>query len=474
MQPDILTYNQVFQSDKLDLFSSLTNIEFLNSENNYLLFSGEETVHVKCKIDKKEYILVCFTNQNKNAENRYKSLAKIIGNYNLSFIPKLEFKENEIIINSYNSSVVLVEDDQTISLDNYFDNISFLPELVTKLQEDLKDLSSQLKAKQFAHGNLTFKTIRVNTKNELVLTFLDDLYIPEFETTKINKDSFVNLHNKDLASFAMILSALEIAKTDNSIQSNNLIFTFNSQDLNQIENSVAYSLIKSYENQAANNYLDYDALVEPEKIENFVTNDHNAEDYPLQNLSQNSIVDSRSDEKVQKIVITSSPQGVTVRDNEYEVFGNTPYIIEVKERDHPFQLILTEKSNIKKVDIFYGMNDVFVDFNETVAPTQNSISPEVKKQTLVTVTESKNTTQRVFFWSYIGILFFSMIIVILYNSAVFSDFYARDKYEEESMSIDSASAVVDSAVINVDSTAASPYYYDDTAVDSSAYYYDGY
>ncbi|WP_313360131.1 hypothetical protein, partial [Empedobacter sp.] len=199
-----------------------------------------------------------------------------------------------------------------------------------------------------------------------------------------------------------------------------------------------------------------------------------AEDYTLQNLSQNSIVDSRSDEKVQKIVITSSPQGVTVRDNEYEVFGNTPYIIEVKERDHPFQLILTEKSNIKKVDIFYGMNDVFVDFNETVAPTQNSISPEVKKQTLVTVTESKNTTQRVFFWSYIGILFFSMIIVILYNSAVFSDFYARDKYEEESMSIDSASAVVDSAVINVDSTAASPYYYDDTAVDSSAYYYDGY
>ncbi|HAD79209.1 MAG TPA: hypothetical protein DCF99_07115 [Flavobacteriaceae bacterium] len=452
------------------------------------MFSGEETLHVKCKIDGKECILVCFTDLNKNAENRYKSLAKIIGNYNLSFIPKLEFKENEININGKTSSVVLLDDQQSISLDTYFDNISFLPELVSKLQNDLKDLSSQLKVKQFAHGNLTFKTIRVNANNELVLTFLDDLYIPEFETTNINKDSFVNLHNKDLAFFAMILSALEIAKTDNSIQSNNLIFTFNSQDLNQIENSIAYSLIKSYENQAANNYLDFEALVEPEKTENQVSNDHNAEDYPVQNSVQNLPEDTRSDEKVQKIVITSSPTGSTVRDSEYEVFGRTPYTLEIKERDHPFQIIVTEKSNIKKIDIYYGMNDVFVDFNNSAVTNEVPKPKEVEDSS-----EYVDTTQRSVFWWYVGLLFVAMIIVILYNNAVFSDFYVRDNSEEESMVIDSLAAYVDSAAAVVDSVVVddstpNQYYYDDSVVDSavaevdpsvilvdsSVYYYDGY
>ena len=193
--------------------------------------------------------------------------------------------------------------------------------------------------------------------------------------------------------------------------------------------------------------------------------DYEDESISIENQT-NEIID-----KTQKIIITSSPAGVTVRDDEFEALGSTPFTIEVKERDHPYELILTDKNKIKKVDVYYGIEDVFIDFDEQYASGDIPSNDEVFQ-------ESKSSTQRNVFWWYVVLLFVAMIIVIIYNENV--RFYS-DAPVEEAPAIDSIAATIDSMATITDSV-ASPYYYEDSSneyyeepvTDSSAYYYDGY
>lgn len=454
------TYNQLFQTNSFDFFSTLTNVNVLHDNGQVFLYSTDETIHVKCRINGEEVILVCFTEQDVNTENRYQTLEELNKNYQLDFLPIVAHKKNEISFNGNYTSLVLVDNKQLISLEEYVNNISLFPELISKLQNDLKGLFSEMKSKQIAHGNISLKTINVNEKNNLVLSFLDDLYLPEFETTNIAKYSFTNLHNKDTVAFGLMLSALEITKTDSTIHSDNLIFNYNSENFDDFQNSIAYTLIKSYENEIANKYLEFELLSETEQH-----SDYEDESISIENQT-NEIID-----KTQKIIITSSPAGVTVRDDEFEALGSTPFTIEVKERDHPYELILTDKNKIKKVDVYYGIEDVFIDFDEQYASGDIPSNDEVFQ-------ESKSSTQRNVFWWYVVLLFVAMIIVIIYNENV--RFYS-DAPVEEAPAIDSIAATIDSMATITDSV-ASPYYYEDSSneyyeepvTDSSAYYYDGY
>ena len=55
------TYNQLFQTNSFDFFSTLTNVNVLHDNGQVFLYSTDETIHVKCRINGEEVILVCFT-----------------------------------------------------------------------------------------------------------------------------------------------------------------------------------------------------------------------------------------------------------------------------------------------------------------------------------------------------------------------------------------------------------------------------
>lgn len=457
MYPDLFTYNQILQSNTSEFFSTLKGIEIIT---NGLQFETEECVAVNVIINGNLKQIVLFTDKNNNAYSRYQSLYQLNKVYGLPLIPNFEIIENEFKINEKVSPVILININDTLTLKEYIDNISFLPELVDKLKLEVIRLFDQLDIKQIAHGNLTFESIRVNTNGSLLLTGLDNIYFPEFETSEINKFDFISIKNRDLISKGLILSAFEIVKSDSSIKPDNLIFNFNSKDLENPQASIAYTLLNNSGVSEAINYLNFETVKERKQSDLNSQINIKEEDKNITNSSN-----------TQTVIISTIPNGITVRNEDFDAIGRTPYTIEIKEEDNPFQIVLQEKDKLKKLDIYYGMDNVEIDINNI----EKSNSPEEIK---IISTESilgsqkEDNTQRNIFWGYVIGLFILMILITINNYNHFSYDEYDDLVEVESV-VDSSAVFIDSAAAVIDSAA---YYYDDNSYDdnynSIDYYYD--
>lgn len=462
MLPDLFTYKQVLQNNASNYFLTLKNVENLTNNSHGFQFETSETITINAKINNLIHQIVLFTDNNVNAFSRYKILQKLNNIYRLSYIPSLEILEDEFKVNDKISPVVVLDINDTISLNEYISNISFLPELIDKLKLDIIHLFNQMNNKQIAHGNLTFDSIRVTNKSQLILTALDEIYIPEFENSEITKSDYISTKNRDLVSKGLILSALEVIKTDTSITADNLIFNFSSNDLNNPKTSIAYTLLYNSGIPQAISLLNFEEAQD----------NHNSSKVEAPVYTEN-ILSNSTTSKVQTVVISSKPNGVTVRNEDFDAIGRTPYTIEINEADNPYQIVLQEKDKLKKIDVYYGMDNVEIDINNI----EKSNSPEEIK---IISTESilgsqkEDNTQRNIFWGYVIGLFILMILITINNYNHFSYDEYDDLVEVESV-VDSSAVFIDSAAAVIDSAA---YYYDDNSYDdnynynSIDYYYD--
>lgn len=460
MLPDLFTYKQVLQNNTSSYFLTLKNVENITNITNGFQFESSEAITINAKIDNLLNQIVLFTDNNVNAISRYKNLQKLNNIYRLSYIPSLEIIEDEFKVNDKISPVVVVNINDTIPLNEYIGNISFLPELVEKLKLDVVQLFDQLNAKQIAHGNLTFDSIRVTNNGQLILTALDDIYLPEFESAEIIKSDYISTKNRDLIAKGLILSAFEVTKSDATITADNLIFNFNSNDLDNPQASIAYTLLSNSGVSQAISLLNFETAQ--------VSNQTSEVEVPLNidNISTNS-----STTKVQTVVISSIPTGVTVRNEDFDAIGRTPYSLEIKEADHPYQIILQEKDKLKKIDVYYGMEDLEIDINKI---EKTNAAEEIRSDAVDSIlgTPKKDNTQQKIFWGYVVGLFGLMVLIAIINSNDFS-FGERAETFEDEVVVDSMAYVIDSAAAVVDSAA---YYYEDNSYEdnyySNDYYYD--
>lgn len=224
--PLISEYIEAIRSAE-DNFDKLSNLRpVLDSNNNPIMSSGNFAVVFKMKDIEtdKEYAVKCFTREQKEREDRYREIIKVLELTNSSYFVSTRYMEKELFVDTSLSNetefpVLVMDWVEGYSIDQFIqDNISNKYKL-NLLAYNFCQLGNWLLSQQFAHGDLKPDNIIIKEDYTLVLVDYDGMYVPAFKgksALEIGSSDFQNPNrstyafNRHIDDFSITLIALSL------------------------------------------------------------------------------------------------------------------------------------------------------------------------------------------------------------------------------------------------------------------------
>jgi len=246
---------------------------YTDKDGNGLLYEkSRKTVVFKATYNSKLYAIRFFLNDDHELFRRYHEIQNYLASRQLSWKVPFEFLTEEYY------PVVKMDWVEGNTVTEYLDSIITQPELLSQFQSKLLLLSTELEKNNIAHGNLNMKHIRVERKQQedvIKLIDYDSMFIPslkEKDSLTAGTSSFQHpmrlasdfSHTIDRFSIWVFVTALEAFKTDASLwtkatehgydRSRQILFNY--RDLAIPQQSRAFQIMRSYNNEALNFYAD--------------------------------------------------------------------------------------------------------------------------------------------------------------------------------------------------------------------------
>ena len=272
--PTAEEYLQIISEKAPGALATLHQYRFLTEKDGKSLLyeKSRRNIIFKAEYNSKLFAIRFFLNDDHELFRRYHELQNYLASGEVPWKVPFEFLDEEY----YPVLKMDWVDGETFT--DYLNSIIAEPALITQLQSKLLLLSNELEQKGMAHGNLNMKHIRIQKRQQepvLKLIDYDSMYFPSLE----GKDSLTAgtssfQHPMRLASdfsqtidrfsIWVFVTALEAFKTDPSLwikatehgydQSKQVLFNY--RDLAIPQQSRAFQIIRSYNNEALDFYAD--------------------------------------------------------------------------------------------------------------------------------------------------------------------------------------------------------------------------
>jgi hypothetical protein len=272
--PTAEEYLQIISEKAPGNLATLHHYHFqTEKDGNGLLYEkSRKTIVFKAAYNSKFYAIRFFLNDDHELFRRYHEIQNYLATRQLSWEIPFEFLTEEYY------PVVKMDWVEGNTVTEYLDSIITQPELISQLQSKLLLLNTELEKNSIAHGNLNMKHIRVERKQPedvIKLIDYDSMFIPAFkekDSLTAGTSSFQHpmrlasdfSHTIDRFSIWVFLTALEAFKTDATLwtkatehgyeKSRQILFNY--RDLAIPQQSRAFQVIRSYNNEALNFYAD--------------------------------------------------------------------------------------------------------------------------------------------------------------------------------------------------------------------------
>ena len=169
-----------------DNLATKTNLRpVLNQHGEPVMSSGNFAVVFKMKdiTTNHHYAVKCFTREQPDREQSYSLISETLSNLSSSHILHVEYLENELFVDSKNTSVdefpiLLMDWVEGQTLDNYISRNLNDTYKLQLLAYNFCQLGAWLMLQPFAHGDLKPDNILVRYDNSLVLVDYDGMYVP--------------------------------------------------------------------------------------------------------------------------------------------------------------------------------------------------------------------------------------------------------------------------------------------------------
>jgi hypothetical protein len=474
MFPTLSQYNRVIQQQGSGDFRTLNNIFFIPARTSpikiYNFGSGSFAVVFKALENNKEIAIRCFIGSDNDYVERYRKIDNYLRNIDESWKVNIQFLDNEIKVEGKYYPVLKMDWVDGVLLNKYIDNNLYNNDVLSKLQKQFVKISTNLEDNKIAHGDIQCGNIivkEINGKPIIKLIDYDGLYIPFFSGEKEKERgrsefqhpnrSYFGFNEKiDRFSFWVILCALEALKFDKSLWKETMQGGFNTldnmlfvgSDFSNPTYSKLFQRISNLNQPSLNFYIAKLQLSlntsDTEKLHYFdqkkslnESDDNDSHDINDTDNSITSIKESNSNQYA-RLKITSSPNGASIRNKDFEKIGITPLTVnKYNYINQEIKIIFGTKSKSIIVDEF--TNDINVNFDKIIVnkpkiEDEKPISPTIIEQN--TVGKSKS-----FIW--IGLIFLVIIIGVIISKSNKNTY--NDDYSEE--------ATVDSVAVAVDSSA---------------------
>jgi hypothetical protein len=272
--PTAEEYLEIIGEKAPGTLATLQQYRFLTEKDSKTLVyeRSRRNIVFKAEYHSKLYAIRFFLNDDHELFRRYRELQNYLEARQLSWKLPFEFLHEEYY------PVLKMDWVQGDTFTNYLNSIINNPTAISELQSKLLWLSNGLEKNNMAHGNLNMKHIRVQTiEHQPILKLIDydSMFIPSFrEKDSLTAGTSSFQHPMRLASdfsqtidrfsFWVFLTALEAFKIDASLwtkatehgydQSKQVLFNY--RDLAIPQQSRAFQIIRSYNNDALNFYAD--------------------------------------------------------------------------------------------------------------------------------------------------------------------------------------------------------------------------
>lgn len=272
--PSAEEYVKIISEKAPGTLATLHHYRFLTraEDNKLLTEKSRRNIIFKAESNSKLYAIRFFLNDDHELFRRYHEVQNFLSTKQLSWKVPFEFLDEEYY------PVIKMDWVDSYSFSEYVDLIINDTSLISQLQSKLISLSRELEANGIGHGNLNMKHVRViKTGIEPVLKLIDydSMYIPSFkekDSLGAGTSSFQHpmrlssdfSENIDRFSIWVFLTALEAFKIDPSLwtraiehgfdKSKQILFNY--RDLAIPQQSRAFQIIRSYNNDVLNFYAD--------------------------------------------------------------------------------------------------------------------------------------------------------------------------------------------------------------------------
>ncbi len=472
MFPTLSEYNKTIQVQGANAFRTLNNIFFIPARTTpikiYSFGSGSFAVVFKALENNKELAIRCFIGTDIDYVERYRKIDSYLQTINENWKTNIQFLENEIEINGKLFPVVKMDWVEGKLFDRFLNSNLQNNETLSELQRQIFKTSRNLEKNKIAHGDIQCGNIivnEVNGKPQIKLIDYDGMYIPDFqgeeqiergrsEFQHPNRISFVFNEEIDRFAFWVILCALEALKFDKTLWKeimqggfntlDNLLFVAN--DFSNPNQSKLFNRLERLNQPSLNFYLDklkfalYNSKID--KIQLFEENDA-FETNIVKNLESNT--DSKKQNQFVRLKITSSPNGASIRNRNFESIGITPLVINKYDYlNQEIKIIFGTKSKSIIVDEF--SNDINIDFDKIIVSKPKI---EKKEPIVIPIIEQKPVSKsNPIIW--IGLIFMVIIIGVIISESNKNNY--NSDYSEEAV-VDTTAVAVDTFAVAVDSSA---------------------
>lgn len=246
--PSILDYNQTLLTKGSGAFMSLGRLSLVPSRSHpikhFLFGSGSYAVVFKGQERNVNYAIRCFLPGSSSALNRTKLVTDFLGRFQSPWKVKTQFLEQEIRVNNALYPVVLMDWVDGVLLNQFVTDNLMKSTVLSKLQEQLVEISEDLELRQVGHGDLQCGNIMVQgtpDRFQVKLIDYDGMYVPtlgkaqsqengrsEFQHPKRPRGAYD--HEVDRFSVWVMITALEAIKHDPSLWAEVMRGGFNTLD----------------------------------------------------------------------------------------------------------------------------------------------------------------------------------------------------------------------------------------------------
>ena len=272
--PSAEEYLKIISEKAPGALATLHHHRFLTGkdDNKFLTEKSRRNIVFKAEHNSRLYAIRFFLNDDHELFRRYHEVQNYLSSKQLSWKVPFEFLDEEYY------PVIKMDWVDGYSFTDYVDLIINDTSLISQLQSKLISLSRDLEVNGIGHGNLNMKHVRViKTGIEPVLKLIDydSMYIPSFkgkDSLSAGTSSFQHpmrlssdfSENIDRFSIWVFLTALEAFKVEPSLwtraaehgfdKSKQILFNY--RDLAIPQQSRAFQIIHSYNNDELNFYAD--------------------------------------------------------------------------------------------------------------------------------------------------------------------------------------------------------------------------
>lgn len=489
MFPTLSQYNRTIQQQGSDAFRTLKKLFFLPAKTSpikiYNFGSGSFAVVFKALENNKEIAIRCFIGSDDDYVERYRKIDNYLQDIDESWKTNIQFLDNEIKVDGKYYPILKMDWVDGKLLNKYIGNNLNNNDNLSKLQKQFVKISNNLEENRIAHGDIQCGNIivkEINGKPKIKLIDYDGLFIPSFSGEKQkergrsefqhpNRSNFGFNEKIDRFSFWVILCALESLKFDKTLWNETMQGGFNTldnmlfvgSDFSNPNHSKLFQRISNLNQPSLNFYIDKLKLSlnssNVEKLSFFgqknSLNDNATDESNNENKTASIANPSKGNNTNQysRIKITSSPSGVSVRNNNYAPIGVTPLSINKYDYiNQEIKIIFGTKSKSRTIDEF--SSDIYIIFEETVYKSPIIKSPAPTPPVVHSATPSPPKNDDTGLWIVI-ILVVLIGLAFIINSI--NNKSNSDNYQEEVM--------VDTTAVAVDTTAID---FSELAVDTTA------